>query len=435
MTNIMTERSKNELQIAYSYYLSHLSHLGERSALKFKLLFPTYESLVQLSQPERLEATKRLLGNESTSVISTNFDALIDQSLTAIKNHQGQGIHVYSIDCNEYPALLKKIPDPPLILFVKGLIDCVWDNSNVAVVGTRDATSAGEKVAFKIAKWLGEHKWTVVSGLAKGIDSAAHRGALGAEFRTAAVMATPLNKVYPAENRQLATDILDHGGCWISELPLSKKPHRGAFVQRDRIQSGISVAVVPVQTDIEGGTMHTVRYAEKQKRLLLCPKPIPSEQFVKQYAGVKNLIDTGRATSFSGDEYGRVLESLIRHRAALLGISPRERGPSVNEDLADNSRGVPVRRAVDESGTKSTGDLTLKQTTRLQSGFSFIDESRLSNGSETQEKFEKEIHLQLLQQLRNDLSQARRPDGTVISNLHDVKEWLDEKIELLRRRN
>src|SRR5205823_6904796 len=129
----------------------------------------------------------------------------------------------------------------------------------------------------------------------------------------------PLDKVYPAENRQLADEILDCGGCWVSELGLSRKPHKGSFVQRDRIQSGLSVAVIPVQTDIEGGTMHTVRYAERQKRLLLCPRPIDQESSLKQYAGIKRLIERHRAQAFASDQYGEILEALSKSRELLLG--------------------------------------------------------------------------------------------------------------------
>jgi len=412
--------------------------LGERSSLKLKKSFPTYESWAQVSPAEREEAAKRALGSDSRSVISLNFDSLIERAFVDFKKHQREGIQVLSIDSYEYPQLLKQIPDPPLVLFVKGSIDAVTDNFNVAVVGTRDATLAGEKVASKIAKWLGEHRWCVVSGLAKGIDSAAHRGALDVRWRTVAVMATPLNKIYPVENKQLANDILDKGGCWISELPLWKKPHRGAFIQRDRIQSGISVAVVPVQTDVEGGTMHTVRYAEQQHRLVLCPRPIESEQSVKQYAGIRHLIETGRAVPFSSNEYEHILESLSSRRDELLNILRQEHSNEPAEKPVTSVAEVPVEQPSPQPGggqPDATAEETprRKKRSRLQVGFDFMEEPFPGRPKKKGGKKDKEIQIRLLEQLRDEIYDAKRPDGGSISDAGDMKLWLEEKIKALRK--
>jgi len=447
MTNLATERETSELQIAYSYCLSHLAHLGERSSVKLKTSFPTYESWVQVSPSEREEGAKRALGSDSKNVSTLNFDSLIERAFVDFKKHQREGIRILSIDSSEYPQLLKLIPDPPLVLFVKGSIDALADSSNVAVVGTRDATPTGEKVASRIAKWLGENKWCVVSGLAKGIDSAAHRGALDVRWRTVAVMATPLNKIYPAENRQLANDILDQGGCWISELPLWKKPHRGAFVQRDRIQSGMSVAVVPVQTDVEGGTMHTVHYAEQQHRLVLCPRPIESEQSVKQYAGIRHLIETGRAVQFSSNEYERILESLSTRRNELSNIPQQERPrePAGQEPVTrvDESPVERAGRQADEmqsNGVQSEGlqpdgvsekKSKRKKRSRLQVGFDFIEEPVAEKPKKKSGKKEKQIQIRLLEQLRDEICDAKRPDGGSVSDAGDMKLWLEEKIRAL----
>jgi DNA processing protein len=438
MTNLTTDREISELQVAYSYCLSHLVHLGERSSLKLKNSFPTYESWVRISPSEREEGAKRALGGDSRSIISLNFDSLIERAFIDFKKHQREGIQVLSIDSNEYPQLLKQIPDPPLVLFVKGSIDAVADNSNVAVVGTRDATLAGEKVASKIARWLGEHKWCVISGLAKGIDSAAHRGALDVRWQTVAVMATPLNKIYPAENKQLANDILDQGGCWISELPLWKNPHRGAFVQRDRIQSGMSVAVIPIQTDVEGGTMHTIRFAEQQHRLVLCPRPIEGEQDVKQYAGIRHLIQTGRAEPFSSNEYERILESLSNRRNELLNIRRLELAKKPAEKPVTSLAEEPVGHASYQPGTgqpETTPEETpkRKKRSRLQVGFEFMEEAIARKPKKKSGKKDRETQIRLLEQLRDEIHDAKLPDGGSISDAGDMKLWLEEKIKALRQ--
>jgi DNA processing protein len=164
------------------------------------------------------------------------------------------------------------------------------------------------------------------------------------------VFATPLNKVYPAENKQLARRILEEGGAWISEIPLLKSTHRNAFVQRDRIQSGLSVAVIPVQTDVEGGTMHTVRFAEKQHRLLFCPTPIEGEQHLKQYAGVAALLHSGRAQAFQSRDYDRVLSAVNVHLNKLLDGSAQSENRQQRSSLslqsplfAEREKEGPVR--------------------------------------------------------------------------------------------
>jgi DNA processing protein len=428
MSTLATQAHLDDLQVAYSYCLSQLSQLGERSAFKLKKRFPTHESWVRLTPSEREEAAKATLGHDSPNFINTNFDALVERALVDLKNHEREGIRVLSIDDSEYPALLKLIQDPPLVLFVKGSIDALSSHSNVAVVGTRNATPAGEKVAFKIAKWLAENRWCVVSGLAKGIDAAAHKGTLDAQSPTVAVMATPLNKIYPTENRQLAANILDLGGCWISEFPLWKKPYRGAFVQRDRIQSGVSVAVIPVQTDIEGGTMHTVRYAEQQRRLVLCPRPIQGEQFLAQYAGVRSLIENRRAIPFSGEEYGQVLEFLNNRRAELLKTSPDEPATQPSEVPVGVTSDAPSEHKATEP---RPSNLTPKVRRKLQVGFEFAEELPKRKRQKPRQK-ELELQIKLLQQLCEEIIDAKRPDGAKVSDPEDIKEWLEGRIRILR---
>jgi hypothetical protein len=241
----------------------------------------------------------------------------------------------------------------------------------------------------------------------------------------------------------LANDILDSGGCWISELPLWGKFHRSSFVQRDRIQSGLSVAVIPVQTDVAGGTMHTVRYAEQQGRLLLCPRPIEAEQSLKQYAGVRHLIESKRAIPFSGDEYAKVLQSLLECRNVLIHASPPERKIDIKtpERISEMPKPVfSISAAAEEppSGEgepKPDGKRRRKRRSRLQTGFEFIDEPTTNERKKAVGKKEKEIQIRLLEQLRDELYDAKRPDGGSISDAGDMKLWLEEKISFLRNQD
>lgn len=192
------------------------------------------------------------------------------------------------------------------------------NSDTIAVVGTRAPTQIGMERARKIAYNMAKSGYVIVSGLAKGIDTAAHLGALEANGSTIAVLGTPLDKIYPAENESLAHRIETESGVLISEYPLGPVISRGAFVQRDRVQSGLSTAVFAIQTDVEGGTMHTVRYAQKYNRLIFCPELSEAEVGAKQNAGIVQLIRSSKARTFSDDNYQLVLRSIKRHKENLM---------------------------------------------------------------------------------------------------------------------
>lgn len=187
-----------------------------------------------------------------------------------LENMHASGIKFYSLHDEGYPDRLRNIPDPPAILYVKGNESGLHASKCLAVVGTREPTTYGEAVARKLAAIAAESGFVIVSGLAHGCDTLGHEGCLDAGGVGVAVMAHGLDKVYPAANRGLASRLLDNGGCLVSEYPLGVTPMRTAFAERDRIQSGLSDAVFVVETDVKGGTMHTVRFSRDQKRALAC---------------------------------------------------------------------------------------------------------------------------------------------------------------------
>ncbi len=431
MSELATSRSTDELQVAYYFWLSQMTHLNERSALKFKDKFPTFESWDTLSPSDRNDAARATLGDDCFKVIATNFDSAIERAFKDLKSHNSRGIKVISMHGPLYPDLLRKIPDPPLILFVKGASEALLENMNVAIIGTRDTTPTGEKVATRIAKWLGEHDWCIVSGLAKGIDAAAHRGAIEAKAKTIAVMAMPLDKVYPAENQELADAIIDSGGWWVSEMALWRKPHRGSFVQRDRIQSGLSVAVIPVQTDVEGGTMHTVRYAERQKRLLLCPRPIDQESSLKQYAGIRRLIETQRAKPFAMDQYGEILEILSKSLVVLVGAGISKADKLVITDAYKDHETTTLGNADEDEQQEKPRKTKRKPVGRLQVDFDFVVDLNNGKSAKPKKKSRKlvEAEIEVLKQLVFEVEQLRKPDGTSLSNIDEFKDWLESKIK------
>lgn len=250
---------------------------------------------------------------------------------TQAEMHRNAGIEVLALTDEYYPPLLKRIKDAPALLFVKGSSSVIRELRTIAIVGTRTPTPLGSRIARQVARDFAREGFTVVSGLAKGIDAEAHEGTLAAHGRTIAVLANSLDHVYPKENKPLAARILENGGALISEYPLGSKTFRSAFVQRDRIQSGMSLGVIAVQTDVEGGTMHTVRFAEEQGRPIFCPNPLPEENGMKQYAGIKLLIQTGRAESFRKEDHKRVVNRLLSYAEDLKAVTATSSTGSLDE--------------------------------------------------------------------------------------------------------
>lgn len=307
-----------DINSAYTFALAFSAGLGERSAFKFYRCFPHYEDWRSSSDEQRVKLKNELGPRARLDVFSMNWDHVLADARSQIDRNTRQGISVLTIGDDAYPELLQKIPDPPLVLFVKGNAASLSAALTVAVVGTRHPTELGQQVASRISRSLASRDCCILSGLAVGIDTAAHKGAIDGGGQTVAVFATPLDKVYPAENKELASKILESGGAWVSETPTGGSTHRNSFVLRDRIQSGLSAVVIPVQTDVVGGTMHTVRYACQQSRLLFCPRPIVSEEDKSQYAGIYQLLRSGAAKAFNGDNYEEIIVAASERRRALL---------------------------------------------------------------------------------------------------------------------
>ena len=176
------------------------------------------------------------------------------------------GAEVLVLDDGAYPALLREIPDPPITLYVRGEWRACLEAPCVGVVGSRRCSTYGQNVALSLARELASRGVCVVSGLARGIDAAAHRGALEAGGRTAAVLGTGLDEVYPRDHRRLADEILARGGALVTQFPLGTPPVAENFPYRNRIISGLSLGTVVVEASENSGSLITARLAMEQNR-------------------------------------------------------------------------------------------------------------------------------------------------------------------------
>ena len=195
-----------------------------------------------------------------------------------------------TIDINDedYPSLLKEIQNPPKQIHLRGMLPGSAIPA-VAIVGTRKATAAGIGVAEEIAAGLARQGITIVSGLAMGIDTAAHRGALSIGGRTIAVLGNGINEIYPAQNEKVAEEILKTGGAIISEYPPGEPSFKQNFIHRNRIISGLSVAVVVIEAPTKSGALATAGFAAEQGRsVFVLPGPVTHPNYVGSHALIRD---------------------------------------------------------------------------------------------------------------------------------------------------
>lgn len=233
-----------------------------------------------------------------------------------------------------YPRLLKEIHDPPIGLYRKGRYD--FPHPGVAIVGSRRTTLYGLSLARKFGAELGRIGYCVVSGLARGIDTAAHDGALSVGGRTAAVLGAGIDIIYPPENLELYRRI-EAEGAILSEFPFGRRADRQSFAMRNRIVAGMCDATVVIESDVNGGAMITARFAGEYGRLIFA---VPGRIDQNTSAGCHQLIRDGATLMTSVDDLLAELNYLDGLRPPPIGARPaaREMGPAL--DLSPQERRV-----------------------------------------------------------------------------------------------
>jgi DNA processing protein len=241
---------------------------------------------------------------------------LTDQ-LSRLNRANGYAVTIWD---DRYPANLKKIYDPPPFLFVRGELN-TSDQHSVAIVGTRHPSPYGIQMAERFASDLAKLGLSIISGLARGIDTHAHAATLKADGRTVAVIGSGVDVIYPPENKQLADRIIEHGAI-ISEFLMGAKPDAGNFPRRNRIISGIAVATIIVETGIDGGAMITAATALDQNREVFA---IPGAAGTKVKSGTNQLIKEGRAKLVEtiDDVLAELQPQLRRHLRQAAAAEPR----------------------------------------------------------------------------------------------------------------
>lgn len=240
-------------------------------------------------------------------------------------------IGILSILDDDFPTNLKVINDNPVILFYKGNKSCLYEEKSVAIIGTRKPSEHGLKIAHRLGYLFGSDDYVVVSGLAKGCDELGHLGCVEAKGKSVAVLPCGLDTVYPASNKKLAKDILDNGGCLVSEYKIGTKPYKNLFVDRDRLQSALSAGIVVVEASKSSGTMHTVEYAKAQNKVVGCYKHKDDFENKETISGNIEVLKNKDTFSIEGPE------SLAIFKEALLNndIVEKKDKVSSNEEFKE----------------------------------------------------------------------------------------------------
>jgi len=298
--------------------LTNTPGIGSRTALRLIEKFGSPQTILSAPQTALAECK---LSNRSLEYLASAKSQTFDHTLEWLEqpNH-----HLVTWHDERYPAMLREISDPPMLLYIHGDPELL-STPQLAIVGSRNPSTGGNDSSHDFARYLAAHGFTITSGLATGIDSAAHSGALK-QGRTIAITGTGLDRVYPARHRQLAHQIAENGAL-VSEFPLNTKPHPGNFPRRNRIISGLSLGTLIVEAAIKSGSLVTARLALEQGREVFA---IPGSIHNPLARGCHRLIREGA-------KLVETAADIIEELAPLLGLLPELEQPATSNTKPTNS--------------------------------------------------------------------------------------------------
>jgi DNA processing protein len=320
--------------------------VGPRKATQLLEKFGSAENVFHATRGE-LESL-RLRAETVESILKREFHEKASEELNKVKEIGGD---VLILDDGSYPYLLREIADPPITLYVKGAFEACFEAPCVGVIGSRKCSTYGENASEMLARDLAENGICVVSGLARGIDTAAHRGALRGRGKTIAVLGTGIDNVYPKENKKLTEEILDSGGAIVSQFPLETPPLKDNFPYRNRIISGLSYGVLLVEASERSGSLITARLAMEQNREVMA---VPGNITSRNSFGTNYLIKSGAKLVQQWQDIVAELPPEISARILppKLDAKPAEEEPKqpalTPANLSDNERRIWSRLSADE---------------------------------------------------------------------------------------
>lgn len=254
-----------------------------------------------------------------------DFEIAREKAARNLEAWGAEDITIITLESDNYPKQLLGLDAPPPLLFCKGNLELLKYTLAIAVVGSRDNTRKGEQITKKTVEEFAKNGHSIVSGLALGIDTIAHRAAIECHAPTIAVLVDLVN-ISPASNRALANEILGKDGLLLSENPPGTKAIPAFFAKRDRIQAGLSTAVFAIETSIDGGTMHAVKAALSMKRPVYVPDAKSAgypDLTIKAISGTQQLVNDQKATPYTRESYA-MIGSQLEQIASQFGSASQQ---------------------------------------------------------------------------------------------------------------
>ncbi|WP_316807379.1 DNA-processing protein DprA [Pedobacter agri] len=295
--------------------LLQIKGLGRRTAFKLckGLDFnPTPTELIEYL----FDYAKRFPNTRLPVLNTIEIDAAFKKAEDIIDKSERADVQIISYYNELYPQSLKEIPDPPLVLNIKGNPKLLSEKVGIAIIGTREPSDAGRKAGVYFSSRLAENGFNIVSGLAKGCDAAAHEGCLLSKGTTTGILAHGLQTIYPKENRKLAEDILENNGLLLTEYLFGTGALSNYFVERDRLQAGLSKATIVIQTGEKGGTMHAVRSTLESNKKLAAVKYNNNELANEKTRGNEKLINDGKAFALTSSNLIEFVGSFSAYKSS-----------------------------------------------------------------------------------------------------------------------
>lgn len=238
----------------------------------------TVNKLIQNSLPLSTDPHSILdfiLDNISSHKFNLTIEDIIiakNKSQNILDYCEKNNINIITILDKHFPLKLSTITNNPVIIFYKGNISCILNNKSISIVGTRYPTIEGKEVAKNLAQLFSKEDYIIISGLAHGIDYQAHISTINNHNKTLAVLPSGISNIYPPDHKVLCDEILYNDGCILSEYFPMESPYKNHFIERDRLQSALSLGVIVVECSTKSGTMHTVNFSMKQDKVICCFK-------------------------------------------------------------------------------------------------------------------------------------------------------------------
>lgn len=321
--------------------------VGPRAATKLLERFGSADAVFHARRTE-LESL-RLKPETIESILKNEFR---EKAATELEQVKELGGDILILDDGSYPGMLREIDDPPITLYVRGSWQACFDMPCVGVIGSRQCSTYGQNASEMLSRDLASRGICIVSGLARGIDTAAHRGAIRGQGKTVAIMGTGLDAVYPKENRKLVDEIIASGGAVVSQFPLGTPPIAENFPYRNRIISGLSLGVLIIEASERSGSLITARLAAEQNREVMA---VPGNITSGNSFGTNYLIKSGAKLV---QQWQDVVAELPSDIAATI-LPPKIDEPASNghrrqpdllpADLNENERKIWSLLPADES--------------------------------------------------------------------------------------